>query len=376
MRSCPACSAEVDDSATVCPTCQLSVSLFDPVREAAGAVEGTDPVFLRTIAELIQSVDLAPSPGDPTPPPSDGGRSPPVGAPPLEGGAPPAEPALRTPAELASLSQLPALPTAASDEELERRASEYLQLGRRLGLDFGDVSSRLQSAGLTHDQATLSGLVREMFVHLAGALTINYESELGRRNELAQLVPTPSADVDFEAIRRAISVGDLPGAHRRLAVVHDELGRIEEEWATGRILATECDLLAETIRELGGDPSPALGPLTEGRKSLATGQRERAEHLLARAAIALWSLLEPRFFDDLKRLRDRLALDRSAGVEIAPALQDLRAVAVELKQRNFGGTIVSYRRLRAFVDRSEPPATPVGPVVDPLAEASPSHPPA
>jgi hypothetical protein len=376
MRNCPACSAEVEDTATVCPACQLSVSLFDPVREAAGPEAVTDPVFLRTIAELIQSVDL-PAPSDPPAAVSvEGQMSAPSRFPSLPARPDIPEPPLRDPAALASLGQLPALPAASTEDELERRAAEYLQLGRRLGLDFGEFATRMQSASLTHDPATFGTVVREMFVHLAAALTVSYESELGRRNELAQLVPTPSADVEFEAIRRSISVGDLPGAHRRIALVHDDLGRIEEEWATGRILATECDLLAETVRELGGDPSPALGPLQEGRKSLAAGQRERAERLLARAAIALWSLLEPRFFEELKRLRDRLAVDRSAGADIAPALSDLRAVAVELKQRNFGGTIVAYRRLRAFADRSEPPASPSGPVVDRLAEAPSSRPPA
>jgi len=64
-------------------------------------------------------------------------------------------------------------------------------------------------------------------------------------------------------------------------------------------------------------------------------------------------VLEPRFFDELKRLRDRLLELRSSGVELGSALGNLRAVSVELRRRNFVGTIVAYRELRAFVGPAE-----------------------
>jgi len=194
-----------------------------------------------------------------------------------------------------------------------------------------------------------------MFVHLASALAEEFESALARRNELAQLVPTSSADVELASVRRALEVGDTRGAQRRLEHIRDELARVEEDWEVGRILVTECDLLAETLRELGGDPAPATGPLEEGRRCFAAGRRADAEQLLARAAVALWTVLEPRFFDDLKRLRDRMIESRSAGGDVAPAVKDLREVATELRQRNFVGTVVAYRRLRAFLDRTAPP---------------------
>jgi len=59
--------------------------------------------------------------------------------------------------------------------------------------------------------------------------------------------------------------------------------------------------------------------------------------------------------EDLRRLRVRMLEARSGGADIEPAIADLRAVSTELRQRNFVGTILAYRRLRAFVDRSSPP---------------------
>jgi hypothetical protein len=375
MLTCPACASEVPESDTACPACHLAVTLFAPVREAAGPDAATDPVFLQTIAELIRSVDLPPGPPAPAETTeaaiSRNGRFPSLGP-----SVPPSDRPQREPSELAALGQFPALPAPSTESELKRRASEYLLLGRRLGLDFNDFSTRLGAATLTDDMDSLAAIVREMFIHLAGALAEAYENELGFRNEIAQQVPTPSADVEFEAIRGALRVGDLGGAHRRIAHVRDELARIEEEWAACRILLTECDLLSETIHELGGDPTPALGPLEEGRRNLASGQRERAERLLARSAVALWSLLEPLFFEDLKRLRDRLSEARAAGAEIGGAVDDLRAVALQLKQRNFGGTIVAYRRLRSFADGAVPeveaPAPPGEGPADPARPVPPA----
>ena len=175
-----------------------------------------------------------------------------------------------------------------------------------LGADFTDFEIRSNAATLAGDESSLDVLAREMFVHLVSELAEEFEATIAQRNELTQLVPTPSADVELDAIRESIRLGDLPGALRRLTHVRDELLRVEEEWEVGRILVTECDLLVQTIRELGGDPAPAQGPLEEGRKFLSRGRRSDAEKLLARAAVALWTVLEPRFFEDLRRVRDRL----------------------------------------------------------------------
>jgi len=354
MLTCPACGQELDADAPQCSRCHLPGSLFAAVRDAAGSSPDPDAAYLRTIGEILSTVESEP-PAPVPDAPTRGllGRS----------GRFPALPAaqlqpigdFRSPTPIPELKDLPELPAGAPFAEVRRRLDEYFLLGRRLGLDFTDFEARYGAARLSDDLESLNVLLREMFVHIASVLAEEYESALGRRNELAQLVPTRSADVEFEAIRRAITTGDLAGAQRRLVHVRDELSRVEEQWEVGRILVTECDLLAETLRELGGDPTPAMGPLDEGRRYVQQGRRKEAEHLLARAAMALWAFLEPKFLDDLKRLRDRMIEVRASGGEVGPALRAFRDVASELKQRNYGGTILAYRQLRGYLDRTGAP---------------------
>jgi hypothetical protein len=274
------------------------------------------------------------------------------------------------PVALAPLDGIPPLPAPVTGESLRRRADDYLRMGRRLGIDLTSLNARIRSAEVAGDERSVDAAARELFVHLAGALAVEFEHELARRNEIAQLVPTPSADVELNALRVAIGAGDLVGADRRLLHVRDILGRLEDVWATGRILIASCDLLSETISELGGEPGPALGPVREGRRLLTDGRRDLAERLLARGTLALWAVLEPRFFEELKRLRDRLLELRGTGVDLGPALADLRAVSTELKRRNFVGTIVAFRGLRGFVGPAEPVDAPVAPVVEPGPERS------
>lgn len=357
MVNCPACGAEVPDAdaAVRCPACHLDSGLFEAVRDAAGPATDHDPTYLRTIAELLATVDL----GNPAPAPerpalgllSRPARFPSLRPSPRPVEVPPPEP---TP-PLTPLRELPALPSAPSTAELRKRVEEYFQLGRRLGLDFTDFERRSSAATISDDDPSLEVLSREMFIHLASAIAEEYESVLARRNELAQLTPTPSADIELDAVQRAIAVGDLGGAQRRLVHVRDQLLRAEEEWEVGRILVTECDLLAQTLRELGGDPAPALGPIEEGRRFLGAGRRTDGERLLARGAVALWALLEPKLFEDLRRVRDRMVEARSAGVDVGPAIGELRTVASELRQRNFVGAITAYHRLRSALEPANVP---------------------
>jgi hypothetical protein len=354
VARCPACGVDVDAGAAECPSCHLSTTLFAAVRDAAGTAPEQDPRYLRTIGELLATVELstpAPAPSEP----AQGLLSRPARSPALL----PAPVPLRSPKRPATvippIQNLPVLRSGASFAETRRRLDEYFTLGRRIGLDFTDFEARFGAASLSEDLPSLDVLAREMFVHLASALAEEFESALARRNELSQLVPTPSVDVELGSVRRALEVGDTLGAQRRLEHIRDELARVEEDWEVGRILVTECDLLAETYRELGGDPTPATGPLEEGRRCIADGRRTDAERLLARAAVALWTVLEPRFFEDLKRMRDRLVESRAAGGDVGPAVRELRDVATALRQRNFVGTVLSYRRLRGFLDLTAPP---------------------
>ncbi|HTT17173.1 MAG TPA: hypothetical protein VMH49_07465 [Thermoplasmata archaeon] len=369
MASCPACGADVPASLAECPGCKLSTSLFEAVRDAAGRTSDTDPAYLATVAELIRSIDLTGAP-EPAPPPLL--RPSPVGKGPAVLDLPRSEPELH-PEPLASLATLPQLPPPDGGDAVRQRAQEYLRLGRRLGLDLAALATRVSAAEVSGDDRALDAVLRELFVNVASALAVAFEEQLTRRREIGQLVPTPSADVELNAIRGSIEAGDLVGADRRLAHVQDELARLEDVWATGRILIASCDMLAETARELGADPEPALGPVREGRHALGAGHRELAERLLARGALALWAIAEPRFFDELKRLRNRLLELRDGGTELAPALAELRIVSTELRRRNFVGTISAYRQLRTFVgpaDAAEPSAA-VGP--DPSGVRSSPH---
>lgn len=354
--SCPACGTPLPSEAPVCPKCQLSGTLFSAVREAAGPNE-TDPVSLRTIGELLATVELSPSAAPPPERPSPLRREVRFPPPPSQEVAPAGPEAPSAPAP-APLREFPELPAGSTDAELERRVEEYLGLGRRLGLNFSTFEERNAEAHLTSDRPSLESLAREMFVHVLSVLTEEFDGALARRNELAAFCPTSTVDVELDAVRQALTRRDLSGARRRLEHVRDELQRAEEEWTVGRILATEGELLAVTIRELGGDPTPALGPFEEGRRLVRVGRRSDGERLLARGAIALWAVLEPRLVEDLHRLRDRLVEVRAAGGDIEGPVQELRSVLGELRQRNFVGTIVAYRRVRSFVDQHAPAGEP------------------
>jgi hypothetical protein len=351
--TCPACGVDSGDAST-CPRCHLSTALFPAVLEAAGPGGTSDPTYLRTIGELLSTVSVdgaAPSVAGPV----RGllsGTSPAASLPP-EAPLPPPLAHADPPVELAI--ELPQVP-AETDElpDVKRRLDEYFRLGHRLSLDFTDFQQRASAAVLAADIDSLEVLAREMFVHLSSSVAEEYESVLARRNEIAPLVSTASADVELASVRRAIGVGDLAGAQRRLALARDALSKLQQQWEVGRILVAEGELMANTIRELGGDPNPAAGPLEEGRKLFAVGKRADAEKVLARAAVALWTLLEPRLMADLKRLRDRMIEVRAAGLDIEPAVAQLRSISVELRQRNFVGTIVAYRRMKSEIERIAP----------------------
>jgi hypothetical protein len=351
MATCPACGIESPEDDGACPRCHLAVGLFGAVREAAGVSNDADPTYLRTIGELLATVDLptdAPAP----PEPAKNLLSRPTAAPGL---GPSTLSGLRNAPAPEQIIDLPPEPSPyAPPAEIQHRLREYFQVGRRLGLDFTDFESRASSAALVEDADSLEILAREMFVHLSSSIAEEYESLLARRNELAQMLPTASADVELTAVRRAIGVGDLGGAVRRLDHVRDELTKAEQQWQVDRILVAEGDLMVTTIRELGGDPTPAVGPLEEGRRLFAEGHRVESERVLAQAAVALWTLLQPRLLTELRRLRDRMVEERAAGLDIEPAVKELRSVSLELRQRNFVGTIISFRRLRSTIDRTAP----------------------
>ena len=351
MSSCPVCGFSYPEDATECGRCHLSASLFDAVREAAGDA-GSDPQYVRAVSELLSAVESEPA-GEPEEP-GAGVLSPAGRFPPLRAGGRPDLPPPPPPAALG----LPALPPAGDVPILLRQVNDYLQVGRRQGVDLARFAEQVQSAAGARDRDSLEVLARDLFVHLAAALTEEYDSVVARRNELSALVPTASPDVELEACRAALGMGDLSGAQRRLRHIEQELGELEDQWATVQILIAECDLMAATCRELGADPEPALGPLAEGRRLAHAGQRTAAEPVLARAAVALWAVLSPRFVAELARIKDALLRERAAGTDVGPSVHELRGLALELKHRNFAAAIAAYRRLRGILDGPIPSLAP------------------
>jgi len=355
---CPACGSENPDTATECSNCHLGVTLFVAVREAAAVHEDTDPKYLQTIGEILtqlgDEVPLSTAPA----PAAEMARAHRFLAPPPETAH-----AAAAVAEPKPVESLPVLPPAGEVPTLIRQIEEMVQIGRRQGTDLTAFHERLEAGMLSRDRATLETLNRELFVVLAASITDEYESAVGRRNELAGLVPTSSPDVELEGARESLGLGDLAGAQRRLRHVEQVLGHLEEEWATVQILVTEADLLTTTIRELGGDPRPGLGPLAEGQRRARQGLRADAEPVLARAALALWTILNPLFQRDLARLKERLLERRTQGLPLGPSVGLLRQLAVDLRHRNFASAIMSYRGLRDALD-SPPAAEPPTPGTD------------
>jgi len=338
---CPACGLENADDATACARCHLAVELFGAVREATADEADRDPRFTQTIGEILSQL------GDDPPPASE----PETGRAALlyshRFPAPPAPrgdlPASRPPGPVTGL---PALPPAGDVPLLLRQVNDYLQLARRQGLELAPFTDRARAAVASQDRSTLEALSRDLFVHLAAALTDVYETAVGRRNDLAGLVPTGSVDLELEGCRASLALGDLAGAQRRLRHVEELVADLEDRWATVEILVTEADLIAETIRLLGGDPQPALGPLAEGRRRAREGDRAGAEPVLARATLALWTILAPMFQQELTRLRPAIVARRQRGDDMRPAIESLRALGRDLRHRNYASAVLAFRRLR------------------------------
>ncbi|HEV8049531.1 MAG TPA: zinc ribbon domain-containing protein [Thermoplasmata archaeon] len=347
MPVCPACGSENPESGRACARCGLAVELFEPVRLAVGLPE-SDPKFAHQVQEIVDALGAGAS-GGPNPPAaallSHAARFP----------APPAPTAVGsgvTGPALRPIQELPALPAAHGLAVARRQVEEYLTIARRQGIDTTEYAARARDAVAANDGPSFEVLGRSLFIQLAGSFTEEFETLVTRRNDLAGYAPTAGPDVEFESCRSALALGDLGGAQRRLRHLEETLSRLEDDWATVHVLTTQAELLAETIRELGGDPAPALGPLAEGRRLAKAGDRETAEPVLARAGLALWAILEPAFLADLARLKDRLLALRESGADVGPALGELREIASDLRRRAFVSVIGSYRRLRELVGPS------------------------
>jgi len=340
MVQCPVCGAENPPEATNCKSCQLATTLFEPVREAAGTTTD-DSDYARAIAEILAGV--GPETEESTANTNyaasltSQARFPAL--------AEPKAPAVTTQRDL-TVPNLPVLPPGSGLALVQRQVEELVQVGRREGLDLKDADEQMFRALKDENLPGLDEVRRTLFVRVAGSVIEDLEIQTGRRNELAPLVSTATVDTELSSARSAFATGDLSGAVRRLRQVSDGLSALEDRWATVQILTAEADLMIETLRELGQDPGPALGPLAEGRRLARAGDSDRAEHVLAGANRALWGLLVPQLNESLQVIRAQLQGRASAEQDIEPVVHELRQLAALIRRRNFGAAVTAYRRLR------------------------------
>lgn len=352
MVTCPVCGDENTPEAVNCRSCQLATSLFEPVREAAGLKAG-DSDDTRAIAEILAAVGAEPEEIE-VPASSSGPMvllTSQARFPALPRGDHPPPPATRS----APLPALPVLLPGAGFSLVQRQVEELLQVGRREGLDLKETDGRIMSALKAEDRDALDDVRRSLFVQVAASVAEDLEIQSARRNELAALVPTASVDAELASGRTSFATGDLSGAVRRARQAADGLSVLEERWATCQILTVEADLMVETLRQLGTDPGPALGPLSEGRRLARAGSSDRAERVLAGANQALWGLLVPGLTASLQRIRQQLHGQATTSLEIAPVIRELRQLGALIRRRNFGAAVTAYRRLRTAAAALSPP---------------------
>jgi hypothetical protein len=351
---CPICDSTTPEGASVCPGCGLSVGLFQPVAAAAGTAES--PGHPHLVGEIAEATGAPPPSTDSTGPAEL--AHPARFLPALSGWPRPAAP---EPAPV-PLPELPALEAGEPRAVLRRQLDSLFTLGRRLALDLGSVESALRTAIEIDDVPTYEALRRELFVRVAASLAEGLELALARRNELAALLATGTPDTELDASRASLARGDLLGTYRNLRRAEESLALLEDEWATVEVLALEAQLLAQTVRELGGDPSAALGPLAAAQEHARQGDREGAEPLMAGAVLAIWHLLAPRLRSEVNELVERLVRAESQGASTVAARQALHAMATDLNAHNLGAAVLAWRRARDAaapgVAEPEPPVTP------------------
>lgn len=341
MSICPVCGDENPPEAQNCRTCQLATSLFEPVRQAAGSnLDESD--YARAIAEILTVAGPEPSSPPSESPGTESRMTAQARFPALSAvSAPPVPSGRSTP-----LPALPLLPPGSGPALVQRQLEELIQVGRREGLDLSEVDRRLPAALQPENRAQLDELRRSLFIQVAAAVAEDLEIQTGRRNEIAPLVGTATIDAELGSARTSFSTGDLSGVVRRLRQASDGLSALEDRWATCQILTTEADLMTETLRELGEDPGPALGPVSEGRRLARAGEADRAERVLAGANHALWGMLVPALNRSLQEIRVQLHGRAASDLEIEPVIRELRQLAALIRRRNFGAAVATFRRLR------------------------------
>ncbi len=229
-------------------------------------------------------------------------------------------------------------------EELRREVEGLLRLERRWGSGDPTLEERARLALGRNEPAELDRFAGEMFLRVAARLTERFGAELARRGELAELVPTPEVDALLAEARPALADGSLELADERLGAAAERLDRLEEAWGATEVLLHGAHDLETTIRELGGDPQAALGPVEEARRRVRTLDRTGAEPLLAHATVGLWTILNPLLEKDLAHRIEEVRLHKAAGVDVEAVVADLKEFASQVKESNFSAAVAFYRR--------------------------------
>ncbi|HEV2166870.1 MAG TPA: hypothetical protein VGS23_07860 [Thermoplasmata archaeon] len=365
MQVCPACEAENPPGLPACRRCGLATELFEPIRAAVGLPKD-DPRYEVHVRELLEAMgDLATPPAETA---TAGARlTAPARFPALSAARPDATiepPELSIPGPLVR-------PAPDGIPELRRRIEEYLRLARRLGVLDAELEHRAGELGGVDDLPELERFATELYGRDAASLSASYRTELARRAELAELLPTGPIDGELATTRSELERGELLEGERTLRSVVEHLDRLEEEWGPATLLWMGANDLAGVIRDLGGDPSGALGPLSEGRRLMRELDRAGAERVLARAALGLWTVLNPILEQDLTRRIEVVRAHREAVVEVEPILNDLKEFAEQVTRRNFSAAVAYYRRGVDRLDQLAPRADGDGP---PLNTAPPVRP--
>jgi hypothetical protein len=344
MSPCPACGAQPPSGTAACPACGLAAELFEPIHLAAGG-SPSEERYAEDVRELIDALgELAAPP--PIPPPGERADPPPIRP---DAGPAPARSSL-------ALSELPQRPAEPVELAARRhRNQEYLDLADRLGLEVTEMTAEAKRLVLVDDPDGLDRLGRELFVRVAERLTVHYEGLLERREELARMVPTESLDRELALARTRLAEGALTAAEGPLQAADRALEHVEEEWGPVEVLIENARALAEGVRSLGADPSPALGPLSEGERLARAGERRRAESVLAAGNLALWTLLHPLVRADLAERVRRIRTLEAEGAAVGPALAEMQEFGTQLRAKNFTAALAAYRRAGEWL---EPPASP------------------
>ncbi|MCI4349804.1 MAG: hypothetical protein L3J93_06270, partial [Thermoplasmata archaeon] len=341
MTECPACRTSSPADLAACPQCGLATALYDPIRQAVSLPEH-DPRYLTQVQEFLDALgDLAigtHAPGT-SPALSKAGRFPsgPAGA----------GPGAHRPRASLAPHPIAELPPAGSSAELRTEVREFLKIGRRLGLESDPLVERARHHVESNDPSALEQDRKDLFLRLSSLLGERLDVESGRREEIATYLATKEIDAGIAEARKAFASGNLDGAQRSLAKTADAINLVGEQWGAVEILLSESDALAQEITELGGDPAPAIGPTEEGRRLAREGQRDRAEEVLVRGIIGLWTVLSPRLERDLSQRVAEVAQLKELGAERAGPVADLRAFARRLHERDYVAALEAYRRAGA-----------------------------